>query len=171
MEIKAMAMRWMAVSTLVLGTSATTLTGCDSLNAGESVEVASEPTGWDAPFSQLLASHNSSKLGDVVRNTGVPVEEWDKLYSFTGDASPERVNDTVGIGDIEWVNRSRSTDVTMHVFVSNGKVVYAFNDQQPRNGATSGAFSTPTATVTPRAIERGYPTNDTVWVLDISGGE
>ncbi|MEU4321913.1 hypothetical protein AB0F85_17425 [Nocardia fluminea] len=166
-----MQIRWKIISTLILSISTTTLTGCDLLNTGESVAVASEPVGWDAPFSQLLVSHDSSRLGDLVRNTGIPVEKWDKLYSFTGDASPERVNDTIGIGEIEWVNRSRSTEVTMHVFVSNGTIVYAFNDQQPRNGSTSNAFSTPTAMVTPRAIERGYPTNDTIWVLDIGAGE
>lgn len=163
--------RWKIISALILSTSTTTLTGCGLLNKGETVAVASEPVGWDGPFSQLLASHDSSRLGDLVRNTGIPVENWDKLYSFTGDASPERVNDIIGIDDIEWANRSRNSDVTMHVFVSNGEIVYAFNDQQPRNGSTSNAFSTPTAMVTPRAIERGFPTNDTIWVLDIGAGE
>ncbi|MFD4355483.1 hypothetical protein ACFWPK_32940 [Nocardia sp. NPDC058519] len=162
--------RWKAISVLLLTVSAATLPGCNAISSSDSVEIAAEPAGWDGPFSQLLASHNSARLGDIVQSTGIPVGDWDRLYSFTGDSSSERINSIIGVSDIEWKNRSRSTESTMHVFMKNKEVIYAFDDQRPRNGMTSDIYSTPTSSVTPRAIERGYPTNDTIWVLDIRGG-
>ncbi|WP_433662857.1 hypothetical protein ACQPW1_12360 [Nocardia sp. CA-128927] len=157
-----------ALAAFGLATLVALTSGCDNLPfIGDKVAVEDENPALAAEFHRIIESKGTARLGDVIAKGGIPEGSWDRMYSFDSPNNEKELNRALGTSGLDWARLPEDSEQTTQVFVRNGKVVRAFNDQRPRYGVRNGKYATPDSTVRVVEKQRGYPANDVVSVLEI----
>ncbi len=161
--------RVLLASTLVALVSVTA-PACGSL-IGDSVEVDLQgDNSLNAAFQRVIDSRRSTRLGDVIADSGLPVGTWDRMYAFRSVYDGDQLNAALGV-DVDWKGVSGGSGSTfVQVFTNQGRVVYALADWPPRYSVGDKRYGTPDSMVTPMQKEQISPIDnlpEVVWDVRI----
>lgn len=153
------------IAAFIFGTVVIAAPGCSLPFLGETVTVADENLSVAAAFEQVKESRGSARLGDIIAQGGIPKDSWDRMYSFDSPNTAKELNRALGTRGLKWKRLPQDSEQTTQVFLREGKVVYAFNDQKPRHSvATYGAHATPDSTVQATEAKDGYSDTRFWWL-------
>ncbi|MFF0530189.1 hypothetical protein ACFYT3_17555 [Nocardia amikacinitolerans] len=134
---------------------------------GERVDVAEDSPALEAAFQRVLDAREPKRLGDVVAESGLPLGAWDRMYSFYSPISADDINTVLGTPGLKWSGLQVRSESLTQVFVHDGEVVYAFEDDNPRYGVDG--FATPDSAVRPVEKEgkNALGADERFWTLEI----
>ncbi|MFD3505866.1 hypothetical protein [Nocardia sp. NPDC058666] len=145
------------------------VSGCGGLDVGEQIVVQDEYPALAAAFARLLEEQGTANLGDVIVSSGVPVGEWDQMFSVSSPISNESLNKKLGTRGVHLAGLNSDSESMTQVFLSGGKVVYAYEDKFPRYGVTRG-HARPDSAVSPKShVVKELAGERTAWYLEIEG--
>ncbi|MGW0246732.1 hypothetical protein ACWDYH_08840 [Nocardia goodfellowii] len=122
--------------------------GCNVSNSGDQISVHAEPPGLAAAFERVLNENLTTRMGDVVAESGVPIGQWDRMYSFYEPKSQNAINNVLSTNGATWSGLNTSPHSRTQVFLRGGKVVYAYDDRFAQLGSVkSGTYATPESSV------------------------
>lgn len=143
-------------------------TGC-SFVFGDRVEVVRDDAAVDNAFREIRDSRQPARLGDVIARADLPLGAWDRMYRFPASKDGGELNDALGT-NVHWVDLPGGSDSYVQIFMYEGSVVYAFVDDVPSSGVSSGHYATPDSMVKPVQRERADPAGpgkEVYWGLEI----
>ncbi len=152
-----------------LATVLSSVPGCGGSVTGEQIAVQDENPALAAAFARLLEEQGTAKLSEVIASSGVPVGEWDRMFSVKSPISSDSLNKKLGTHGVELAGLNADSESMTQVFLSGGKVVYAYEDKLPRYGVTRG-HATPDSLVSPKShVVKEVGGERTAWYLEIQG--
>ncbi|MFB7876560.1 hypothetical protein ACFC06_15005 [Nocardia sp. NPDC056064] len=145
------------------------VSGCGSPVAGAQIAVQEENPDLAAAFARLLDEQGTAELGDIIASAGVPIGEWDQMFSVRSPISDESVNKKLGTQGVRLTGLNTSSDSLVQVFLNEGKVVYAYKDEFPRYSVAQG-HAEPDSLVSPKShVVKDLGGERTAWYLEIEG--
>ncbi|TLF78361.1 hypothetical protein [Nocardia cyriacigeorgica] len=156
-----------ALASLVCGLLVAPTSGCLPSISGDEVNVSEDSTSLEGSFQRLKDSHGSSTLGSVISESGIPVGDWERMYTFYSPVDGDDIDSALGT-DTNWSGLPGDSDSAVQVFVGGGDVRYAFIDNHPRYGVGRNRYATPESLVRAVLDEQQTPLGKTTaWVIDI----
>lgn len=145
------------------------ISGCGVATGGEQIAVQDENPDLAAAFARLLEEQGTAELNDVIVSSGVSIGEWDRMFSVRSPISNDSLNKKLGTQGVSLTGLNTDSESITQVFVSGGKVVYAYEDRFPRYTVTRG-YARPDSLVSPKShVVKELGGERTAWYLEIEG--
>lgn len=126
------------------------VSGCGGWAAGEQIAVQDENPALAAAFARLLEERGTAKLSDIIASSDVPIGEWDRMFSVESPISSDSLNRKLGTRGVQLSGLNTDSDSMTQVFLSRGKVIYAYEDKMPRYSVARG-HAEPGSLVSPQS--------------------
>lgn len=144
------------------------VSGCGVWDSGQQIVVQDENPALAAAFARLLEEKGTAELSDIIASSGVPVGEWDRMFSVYSPLSDDGLDRKLGTRGVHMPGLNLDSDSMTQVFLKGGKVVYAYKDEFPRYGVSKG-YARPESLVSPKShvVKEIGGGEGIVWYLDI----
>ncbi|MBF6297523.1 hypothetical protein IU459_08195 [Nocardia amamiensis] len=109
-------------------------------------------------------------MADPIAESGIPVENWDRWYSFPPETSQEELNSALGTRGADWYGLTSDPHIRLEVFTRGGKVIYAHLNLMDFDPTIYRAqYATPDSLVTSRMVKGGLLGQEDLCDTEIQG--